>query len=62
MFTLDTATAQFSAFIRKGEIEFTLTAVTFDGEEVTVTVTAANKAEAMEEAAALVPDADYIMA
>lgn len=40
---------------------YQVTAVTFDGEEITLHIEASSEDDAAEQVAALVPDVDYIM-
>lgn len=55
------AAAQFATFISKDVFEYQVTAVTFDGEEITLHVEAANRSEAEEIALNYLPNIDYVM-
>lgn len=57
----DSIPAQFADFIAKNEIVFQVTAVTFDGEEITVHIEASTKEEAAELASENIENIDYIM-
>lgn len=56
----DSIPAQFADFIAKNEIVFQVTAVTFDGEEITVHIEASTKEEAAEIAAETLDNIDYV--
>lgn len=52
--------SNYSEFIADSCV-YQVTAVTFDGEEITLHIDAVNEEDAAEQVAALVPDVDYIM-
>lgn len=56
----DSVPAQFADFIAKNEIVFQVTAITYDGEEITVHIEASSKEEAAQIAAETIYNVDYI--